>query len=314
MPRYAPHARDLASRDVVSRAIAQEILAGRGCGEHRDYVHLKLDHLGAQAIMEKLPGIRELAMQFAGLDPIRDPIPVTPTAHYMMGGIPTNLHGQVVAPVRYGPEEPAPGLYAVGECACVSVHGANRLGGNSLLDLVVFGRAAGLHMIEYLAENPFPRPVPQGAVDRVLARLARWERPGEERVADLRAEMQKIMQAHCGVYRNAELLREGLDKLDAVQARLEQAGLTDRSRVFNTARLEALELENLLPIARASLVSALARRESRGAHSREDFPDRVDAHWLRHTLYFLDGDQLDYKPVRLKPLTVEAFQPKERTY
>jgi succinate dehydrogenase / fumarate reductase flavoprotein subunit len=303
---------------VVSRAIAQEILAGRGCGAHGDYVHLKLEHLGAQTILTKLPGIRELSLQFAGVDPIHDPIPVTPTAHYMMGGIPSNLHGQVVAPVRYGPEEPVPGLYAVGECACASVHGANRLGGNSLLDLVVFGRAAGQHMTEYLAENPFPRPVPHDAVDNVLARLARWERPGEERVADLRTEMQKIMQAHCGVYRNAELLQAGIDKLNGVAARLERAGLTDLSRVFNTARLEALELENLLPIARATLVSALARQESRGAHSREDFPQRDDEHWLRHTLYSLDltqmRDQLDYKPVRLKPLTVDTFQPKARTY
>jgi succinate dehydrogenase / fumarate reductase flavoprotein subunit len=314
MSRYAPHALDLASRDVVSRAIAQEILAGRGCGEHGDHVFLKMDHLGAEAIMAKLPAIRELSLQFTGVDPIEAPIPVTPTAHYMMGGVPSNLHGQVVTPVRYGPEEPVPGLYAVGECACVSVHGANRLGGNSLLDLVVFGRAAGSHMIEYLAENPFPRPVPLEAVDHVLARLARWERKGEERVAALRTDMQKIMQAHCGVYRSAELLRAGIEKLSIVQARLAQVGLTDRSRIFNTARLEALELENLLPVARASLISALAREESRGAHSREDFPQRDDEHWLRHTLYSLEGDQLDYKPVRLKPLTVEPFQPKERQY
>jgi succinate dehydrogenase / fumarate reductase flavoprotein subunit len=318
MPRYAPHALDLASRDVVSRAIAQEILAGRGCGEHGDYVHLKLEHLGAETIKNKLPGIRELSMQFAGVDPIDAPIPVTPTAHYMMGGIPSNMHGQVVAPVRYGPEEPVPGLYAVGECACVSVHGANRLGGNSLLDLVVFGRAAGQHMIEYLVENPFPRPVPQEAVDAVLARLSRWEEKGDERVAELRTEMQKIMQAHCGVYRTAELLRAGIEKLNAVEARLAHAGLTDHSKVFNTARLEALELENLMPIARATLVSALAREESRGAHSRQDFPERDDDHWLRHTLYSRDfeqmRDQLDYKPVRLKPLTVETFQPKARQY
>jgi succinate dehydrogenase / fumarate reductase flavoprotein subunit len=314
MARYAPNAKDLASRDVVSRAIAQEILAGRGCGPHGDYVYLQIHHIGADKVKERLPGIRELSMQFAGVDPCEAPMPVTPTAHYMMGGIPSNLHGQVVAPVRYGPEEPVPGLYAVGECACVSVHGANRLGGNSLLDLVVFGRSAGQHMIEYLGENPFPRPVPQEAVDKALARLARWEGPGEERVADVRTEMQKVMQAHCGVYRNAELLQAGIHKLDEVEARLGRAGLTDRSRLFNTARLEALELENLMPIARATLVSALARQESRGAHTREDYPLRDDSHWLRHSLYFLEGDQLDYKPVRLKPLTVDTFQPKERTY
>jgi succinate dehydrogenase / fumarate reductase flavoprotein subunit len=315
MTRYAPNAKDLASRDVVARAIAQEIRAGKGCGERGDYVHLKIEHLGAEKIMERLPGIRELSMQFAGADPITDPIPVTPTAHYMMGGIPTNMHGQVVSPVRYGPEEPTPGLYAVGECACVSVHGANRLGGNSLLDLVVFGRAAGQHVIEYLRDNPFPRPLPQAKVDQALARLARWDKPtGTETVAGLRDEMQRIMQDHCGVYRTEALLKEGLAMLDKVEARLPNAALSDHSRMFNTARLEALELENLMAISRATLVSALARTESRGAHTREDFPKRDDDRWLRHTLYFQQDDQLDYKPVRLKPLTVDTFQPKERTY
>ena len=315
MARYAPNARDLASRDVVSRAIAQEILAGRGCGPQGDYVLLKIDHIGADKIKQRLPGIRELSMQFAGVDPCEAPIPVTPTAHYMMGGIPTNLHGQVVAPERYGPEEAVPGLYAVGECACVSVHGANRLGGNSLLDLVVFGRAAGNHAIEYLRENPIPRDLPADAADPALARLARWDKlAGTERVPELRAEMQRIMQEHCGVYRREDLLRQGIERLDQVEKRLPDAAIADRSLVFNTARLEALELENLLPIARATLVSALARTESRGAHTREDFPKRDDDQWLRHTLYQREGDQLDYKPVRLKPLTVETFQPKERTY
>jgi len=319
MTRYAPNARDLASRDVVSRAIAQEILAGRGCGPHGDYVHLKIEHLGAEKIKTRLPGIRELSMQFAGADPINDPIPVTPTAHYMMGGIPSNMHGQVVTPVRYGPEEPVQGLYAVGECACVSVHGANRLGGNSLLDLVVFGRAAGLHMIDFLRDNPIPRPLPQAEVEKSLARLARWDKvKGTETVAGLRADMQKVMQDHCGVFRNDTLLREGIKKMDGIEARLPDAALSDHSKMFNTARLEALELENLLPIARATLVSALARTESRGAHTREDHPQRNDDQWLRHTLYFTgtpeQRDQLDYKPVRLKPLTVDTFQPKERTY
>ena len=315
MERYAPHAKDLASRDVVSRAIATEIHEQRGCGVHRDHVLLKLDHLGGNIITERLPGIRELSIRFAGVDPVKAAIPVAPTAHYMMGGIPTNLHGQVVAPARYGPEEAVPGLYAVGECACVSIHGANRLGGNSLLDLVVFGRAAGRHMIEYLKENPYSRELPADATDKLHARLARWETKGEgEHAAAITADLRRAMTAYCGVYRNRATLQKGLDQLSGLQSRLKQAVLTDRSKVFNTARIEALELENLMAIARATLVSALAREESRGAHAREDFPQRDDDHWLRHTLYFQEGDQLDYKPVRLKPLTVEAFKPRERLY
>jgi succinate dehydrogenase / fumarate reductase flavoprotein subunit len=314
MERYAPHARDLAGRDVVTRAIAVEIAEGRGCGPRADYVELKLDHLGEPAIAEKLPGIRELAIRFAGVDPVKAPIPVAPTAHYMMGGIPTNLHGQVVAPARYGPEEPVPGLYAVGECACVSVHGANRLGGNSLLDLIVFGRAAGKHMQEYLRDNPYPRPLPDNAAEASLARLARWDRPGGERVAAITGDLRRMMQTHAGVFRTDVVLREGLDKLNALEDRLAHAGLADTSRVFNTARIEALELENLIGVARATLVSAIHRTESRGAHAREDFPGRDDAQWLKHTLYSRAGDQVDAKPVRLKPLTVESIRPKERVY
>ncbi len=314
MQRYAPHAQDLAGRDVVARAIAIEIAEGRGCGAQGDHVELKLDHLGEAAIAQKLPGIRELSIRFAGVDPAHAPIPVAPTAHYMRGGIPTNLHGQVVAPARFGPEEPVPGLYAVGECACVSVHGANRLGGNSLLDLVVFGRAAGRHMLEYLRDNPYPRPLPDDAAAAGLARLARWDRKGSERVAAITADLRRLMQKHCGVFRTDGVLREGLAELDALEARLAQAGLQDTSRVFNTARIEALELENLVAVARATLVSARARTESRGAHAREDFPQRDDANWLRHTLYVREGDQLDTKPVRLKPLTVESIKPKERVY
>ncbi len=315
MQRYAPHAGDLASRDVVSRAIATEIHEGRGCGQHKDHVLLKIDHLGEKIIAERLPGIRELSIRFAGVDPVNAPIPVAPTAHYMMGGIPANLNGQVVAPARYDPEEPVPGLYAVGECACVSVHGANRLGGNSLLDLVVFGRAAGKHMIEYLRDNPYPRGHDGAEVARSLARLSRWqEKRGDESMAGLTGELRQLMQKHCGVYRNQAVLSQGLEKLNALQQRVENITLHDQSQTFNTARIEALELENLLLVARATLVSALAREESRGAHTREDFPQRDDDHWLKHTLYSLEKDQIDTKPVRLKPLTVESFKPRERSY
>jgi succinate dehydrogenase / fumarate reductase flavoprotein subunit len=315
MERYAPNAKDLASRDVVARAMALEIHEGRGCGEKGEYVLLKLDHLGPDVIKTRLPGIRELAIKFAHVDPVEAPIPVVPTVHYMMGGIPANLHGQVVMPAHYGPEEPVPGLYAVGECACVSVHGANRLGGNSLLDLVVFGRAAGNHVIDYLRENPFPRPVPADALEPALQRLARWERKGEgESVDAIRTDLRRAMQAHCGVFRTRAVLEEGVEKVREIADRLQYAVLRDHSKVFNTARIEALELENLVEVALATIVSAEARQESRGAHARDDFPQRDDDHWLKHTLYYREGRRLDYKPVRLKPLTVEPFQPRARTY
>jgi len=220
----------------------------------------------------------------------------------------------VVAPARFGPEEPVPGLYAVGECACVSVHGANRLGGNSLLDLIVFGRAAGKHMLEYLRDNPYPRPLPEHAGEQSLTRLAHWDQPGTERVAAITDDLRRVMQTHCGVYRNETVLRAGLEALIVLEKRLQHAGLSDTSRVFNTARIEALELENLMGVARATLVSALNRTESRGAHSREDYPERDDAHWLKHSLYSRENDQLDTKPVRLKPLSVESIKPKVRSY
>ncbi len=315
MERYAPHAKDLASRDVVSRAIALEVRDGRGCGPKGDYALLKLDHLGADVIMKRLPGIRDLAMTFLGVDPIKDPIPVFPTAHYSMGGIPTDRFGRVVVPMQQGAEEPIPGLYAVGECACVSVHGGNRLGGNSLLDIVVFGRAAGNHIIDYLKESRYHRPLDMDSVDQAMARLLRWERKGDgESVAGLRDELKLTMETYCGVFRTEDVMREGVEKVAALTERLKDAVLHDQSQIFNTARIEALELENLMAIGQAVVCSALARKESRGAHSRVDFPERDDQRWLKHSLYFQEGRTLDYKPVRMKPLTVESFPPKKRVY
>ena len=315
MERYAPNAKDLASRDVVSRAITTEVREGRGCGPNKDYVLLTLKHLDPDVVRKRLPAIRDLALTFANVDICHDEVPVFPTAHYTMGGIPTNRFGEVVAPVEQGPEEAVPGLYAAGECACVSVHGSNRLGGNSLLDIIVFGRAAGNKIIEFLGENRYHQPLHEDMLEPALQRLARWDQTDEgETVSGLRKELTRAMEEHCGVFRTEEVLSEGVRKVLALQQRMGGVRIKDHSQVFNTARIEALELENLMDVAVATIMSAHMRQESRGAHSRIDYPERDDVNWLRHSLYHKASHTVDYKPVRMKPLTVDSFPPKPRTY
>ncbi len=315
MERYAPNLKDLASRDVVSRSMDQEIKEGRGVGEHKDHLLLKLDHLGPEVIMKRLPSIREIAIKFANVDPIREPIPVVPTIHYQMGGIPTNIHGQVVAPRDGYHSTPVPGLYAVGECACVSVHGANRLGTNSLLDLLVFGHSAGGHIVAQNYPAQAHRELPRDAGDLSRARLARLDGAASgESVPDVAHTLRKVMQSHCGVFRNQALLAEGVTKVLEIEQRVARSAIKDKSKVFNTARVEALELDNLIETAKATVVSAEARRESRGAQARSDYPERNDTDWLKHTLWYRDGNRLDYKPVNLKPISVDSFPPKTRTY
>jgi succinate dehydrogenase / fumarate reductase flavoprotein subunit len=316
MERYAPTMKDLASRDVVARAMATEIKEGRGLGEHKDHVLLKLDHLGLETIEKRLPGIREIALKFANVDPVKQPIPVVPTVHYQMGGIPTNYHGEVVVPQAGNPETVVAGFYAAGECGCASIHGANRLGTNSLTDLLVMGKSAGQSMIAFIkASGNAHRDLPAEAAELSRSRVARLDsQTGGEDVHEVRGEMQRTMQAHCGVFRFPDLLQQGVDKIKAVSERVKRTQIKDKSKVFNTARVEALELDNLMETARATMISALARQESRGAHDRADFPKRDDAKWLKHTLWFQQGDRLEYKPVHLKPLTVEPFEPKARVY
>ena len=315
MERYAPTMKDLASRDVVSRAMATEIKEGRGAGPHADHILLKLDHLGPEVIAKRLPGIREIAIKFANVDPVKDPIPVVPTCHYQMGGIPSNYHGEVVVPRGAELSSVVPGFYAAGECGCASIHGANRLGTNSLTDLLVMGKSAGTSMAAYIRSHGSHRDLPAGAGDFSLARLARLDGAAKgEQVHDVRAEIQRAMQAHCGVFRFPDMLQKGVDRIRELGERVARTSIGDKSKVFNTARIEALELDNLYETARSTMVSAHARLESRGAHDRADHPKRDDANWLKHTLWYRDGDRLAYKAVNLKPLTVESIAPKARVY
>jgi len=313
MERYAPNAKDLASRDVVSRAIATEIKNGKGIGKNKNAVYLQLAHLGEDKINEKLPGIREIAIKFANADPVKDPIPVVPTVHYMMGGIPTNLHGQVR---KNDSGDRIENFYAVGECACVSVHGANRLGSNSLLDLIVFGRAAGLHVIESIDQKEKFPDIPQEAIEFTQQRVASLNKKnkGSENIVQLGNDLRSTMQQHCGVFRFPELLKEGVKKIQDIAKRSQNLHISDNSNIFNTARIDALELKNLIEVAKATIESAYAREESRGAHCRSDFEDRDDEQWLRHTLYYSQTNTIGYRPVNLKPLTVETFPLKKRVY
>ena len=318
MERYAPTAKDLAGRDVVARSMIQEIMDGRGVGENADHVLLKLDHLGEETLRKRLPGIIELSKTFAHADPIREPIPVVPTCHYMMGGVPTNVYGQALTASDDGEDRIIEGLYAIGEVACVSVHGANRLGGNSLLDLVVFGRAAGIHIEEAMRQGVSYRNAIDSDLDRATKRLSRWnESTGGESVADLKHELQQLMLKNFNVFRNGERMRSSIAELAELRSRIGAAHLPDKSRVFNTARLEALELDNLFEVAEATAIVAEARQESRGAHARDDFTERDDDNWLCHSLYFPDaeaGHRVRKRNVNFKPTTMEAFQPAARSY
>ena len=314
MPNYAPKAKDLASRDVVSRCIVQEILAGRGCGDKKDHVLLKIDHLGSDNIMKKLPEIREISMTFANVDPIKAPIPVVPTCHYMMGGIPTNIHGQVITKNNQGEDEIVNGLYSIGEAANVSVHGANRLGGNSLLDLVVFGRAAGRHINNDVSKSSQSSLSKENVEQSIMPLVKLQETKAGESVFALKAEMQNIMQSYFGVYRNETLMKEGIEKLKSVTEKTKKIHLGDKSNQFNAERVEILEYLNLLDIANSTAYSALERKESRGAHAREDYPERDDENWLCHSLYFKNNDEVKKRKVNLSPKSVDAFKPKARVY
>ncbi|MBJ7538445.1 succinate dehydrogenase flavoprotein subunit [Marinomonas transparens] len=315
MERYAPNAKDLAGRDVVARSMILEILEGRGCGPEGDHVLLKLDHLGEETLNKRLPGILELSRTFAHVDPVKEPIPVVPTCHYMMGGIPTNVGGQAIKQNADGEDVIIDGLYACGEAACVSVHGANRLGGNSLLDLVVFGRAVGLQVKKSLDEGFESLSADDTDIEKAMARLNRLNNSTDgENVAEVRAELQKVMQLYFGVFRDGASMQEGLKQLAVIRTRVENLSLDDKSQAFNTARIEALELENLLEIAEATAIPAEFRKESRGAHARNDFTERDDENWLKHSLFHPTDKTVTKRDVNFKPKTMEAFPPKIRSY
>ncbi len=315
MERYAPNAKDLAGRDVVARSMVLEILEGRGCGPDGDHVYLKLDHLGEEMLNSKLPGILELSRTFAHADPVKEPIPVVPTCHYMMGGIPTNVDGQALTIDREGKDKVIEGFYACGEAACVSVHGANRLGGNSLLDLVVFGRASGIFIEKQLSEGITLKEATEADIQRAMVGLNRINQSSDgENAAVLRAELQTIMQNYFGVFRRGDYMKQGIEKLDELRLRVENVYLDDKSNSFNTARLEALELQNLFETAYATAISAEGRTESRGAHAREDFQERDDENWLCHSIYFPGSKEIGKRPVNFTLKTREPFEPKIRTY
>jgi len=315
MERYAPTAKDLAGRDVVARSMVIEILEGRGFGPEGDHVKLKLDHLGEEVLNSRLPGILELSRTFAHVDPVKEPIPVVPTCHYAMGGIPTQVSGQALTQNSAGEDVAVEGLYAAGEAACVSVHGANRLGGNSLLDLVVFGRAAGMHLEEVMKQGVSYRQASESDVEAALDRLNRWnESSTGESVYDLKKELQTTMQNGFGVFRNEENMQSGKVKLEELRERINAAHMPDKSAAFNTARLEALELDNLMEVAEATAIAAEARKESRGGHARDDYQERDDENWLCHSLYFAQGKRIAKRAVNFAPKTMEAFPPKVRVY